>query len=178
MEDGRDGARPSRGKPDGGPCSVMAAPWRAMVPRGRKEDFAMNGPEDGRDGARPSRGKPDGGPCSVMAAPWSKRRSCRDEAQRRTRRSASLHGTTHGGPRSLVAARGNRAMTGPEDGRDGARPSMEQPDGGPRSPVAAGGNRAMTGPEDGRDGARPSKVCAKTDATERVPPGDPSLSAE
>jgi len=92
------------------------------------------------------RGKPDGGPCSVMAAG---------------------PGKPNGGARSPVAAGGNRAMTGPEDGRDGARPSREQPmeghapswppHGGPWSLMAAGGNRAMTGSKDGRDGARPSR---------------------
>ena len=84
-------------------------------------------------------------------------------AQRRTRRSASLHGTTHGGPRSLVAAGPGktrwRAMLRHGRPMEGHGPSW--PQGGfchewarrrTRRSASLQGLR-----ENGRDGARPSR---------------------
>ena len=78
----------------------------------------------------------------------------------------------------------------PRNGRDGARPSTENPmeghgpswprktapNGGPCSVMAASSSAALRDkpqdPKNGRDGARPSRghPAQKTDATERVPP--------
>jgi len=130
-EDGRDGARPSREKTNGGPCSVMAA---IHVPATRNLLDEITGAEHvsiKAPGSLPAKwrtrqsaslqGKTNGGPCSVMAAihvPTT--RNLVDEitgaehvsikapgsllAKWRTRRSACLQGAPHGGPRSLVPA--------------------------------------------------------------------------
>jgi hypothetical protein len=128
-QDGRDGARPSTGKPmeghgpswpQGGIRDSVeghAPSWPLLLGRHITQTVR---PQDGRDGARPSTGKPMAGHGPswpqggirdsveghapswplLLGTPYHTNR----EAPRRTRRSASLHGKTHGGPRSLVAA--------------------------------------------------------------------------
>ena len=96
----------------------------------------------------------DGGPCSVMAA------GTRTEPrpQRRTRRSASLHGKNpmeDPGPSWPLLLMEGHALSWPQ-----ALPVPKRTQHEPNH-----------GPKDGRDGARPSMGNARnTDATERVPP--------
>ena len=159
-KNGRDGARPSRKRArsrNGGPRSLVAAKdgtkWRAMLCHGRLFFGRLTGQT-----AKP---------------------------QKRTRRSASLqrktqvegHGPSwprktapNGGPCSVMAASSSAALRdkpqSPRNGRDGARPSTENPmEGhGPSWPRAE-----PPRPKNGRDGARPSKGKPRWRAT--VPRG-------
>ena len=61
--DGRDGARPSTGKANGGPRSLVAVPHGG--PCSVMAASPNHDPKHGRDGARPSMKKPNGGPWLV-----------------------------------------------------------------------------------------------------------------
>jgi hypothetical protein len=115
-KDGRDGARPSRENARNTDATECVPPWEK--PDGGPRSLVA--------------ASSDGGPCSVMAA------STRTEPrpQRRTRRSASLHGKNMmegPGPlwppllmegHALSWPQAHEPNHDPKDGRDGVRPSM------------------------------------------------------
>jgi hypothetical protein len=148
---------------DGGPCSVMAAGTRTepRPQRRTRRSASLHGknPMKGPGPLWPPLLMEGHAPSWPQALPVPKRTHTRTEPrpQRRTRRSASLHGKNmmegHGPSWPLLLMEGHalswpQALPvpkrtqhepnhDPKDGRDGARPSMEKPDEGPRSLMAA-----------------------------------------
>jgi len=154
------------GKSHGGPRSLVAAKdgtkWRAMLRHGRLFFGRLTGqtakPQKRTRRSASLHGKSHGGPRPLVATKdgtkwramlchgrlfFGRLTGQTAKPQKRTRRSASLHGKSHGGPRSLVAA------------KDGTKW---------RAMLCHG--RLFFGRLTGQT-AKPQK----TDATERVPPG-------
>jgi hypothetical protein len=165
-QDGRDGARPSTGKPMAGhgpswpqggirdSVEGHAPSWPLLLGRHITQTVR---PQDGRDGARPSTGKPMEG-----HGPSWPQGGIRD----------SVEGHAPSWP--LLLGRHITQTVRPQDGRDGARPSTGKPMAGHGPSWPQGGIR------DSVEGHAPSWPLLlgtpyhtnreATDATERVPP--------